>query len=225
MSPSAKLLLFLFFLFILLEGESQILFKGMVVDSITVESLPGVHVKLKNGTHGVITDPQGIFTIKAKQTDTLVITLIGYQALELPLLLEEDVLIIRLREHVKMLREVTIQSTRLQANTVTRTTRTPPKPISSATPYSSPFDYFSKWQREKRKLLKLIRENDRTITYLQVVSDQEIREDLMERFELSEEQYYRLLAKFNEQSNHIQYETNPEKVVQALKSFLENQLR
>lgn len=200
---------------------SQKTYRGIVVDSVAVSALPGVHVKLKNAARGVITDGKGMFTIAASPTDTLLFTLVGYHTLELPLLLEEDALIIRLGEHITFLKEITVQSTRLLENTITRSTRTyVPKPISDASAATSPFDYFSRWQRERRKLVKLVEENNRTLVYLQVVSDQEIRESLMDEFELTEREYYDRLVTFNAQSGDLRYATDPDEIVRALKSFL-----
>jgi hypothetical protein len=211
---------------LLSEAAAQTTFRGMVIDSVTVDALPGVHVKIKNSAKGTITDAQGVFVIQAQRTDTLLLTLVGYHTLEIPLLLEEDAMILRLRENVTMLKGITISSTRLQANTVTRTARVNvPKPLANASPVTSPFDYFSRWQREHRKLQRLIRENDRTITYLRVVSDQEIRESMMEQFELTENRYYDLLAQFNEQSGDLKYSRDPEEIVSALKSFLKQATR
>jgi len=97
--------------------------------------------------------------------------------------------------------------------------------MSAAQGIFSPIDYFSRWQKEKRKLLKFIQESDRTLTYLQVVSDQEIREELIEEYDLTESQYYDLLAKFNQQSGTIQYSTNADEIKKSLKGFLSKMAR
>ena len=213
------LLLVLTFLMAITLGYSQSLIRGMVVDSVSFSALPGVHVTVKNSVRGTATNTQGFFSISALPTDTLVFSLVGYTSLEVPLLFEEDGFLIRLREHVNVLPGIVIKGTRLSPNEITRTPRVLPRPMSAAEGFTSPFDYFSKWQREKRKLLKLIQENDRTITYLQVVNDQELREWIMEEHNLTEEKYYDLLTKFNQQSASVLYSTNPEEISRSLKSF------
>jgi len=214
--------LILLFLFLLgsIVGYGQTLYRGIVVDSASVTELSDVHVKIKNSARGVTTTSKGIFLIDASPTDTLLFTRVGYTYFELPLLFEETALFIRLSEQVNLLKEITIRANRLQPSTITRSARTLPRPMSAEVGFFSPIDYFSRWQKEKRRLLKLIQENDRTITYLQVVSDQEIRELLMEEFSLTENQYYDLLAKFNQQSGAVQYSTNPDEIITSLKNFL-----
>jgi hypothetical protein len=216
-----KTLLFLFFLlFIPLGGYTQTLYRGIVVDSASVAALRDVHVKIKNSARGVITNSNGIFSIEATSADTLVFTRVGYMYFELPLLFEETALFIRLTEQVNVLKEITIRASRLNTSTITRSPRTAPRPMSASQGIFSPIDYFSKWQKEKRKLLKYIQENDRTLTYLQVVSDQETRESLMVEFELTEDQYFDLLASFNKQSGTLQYSTSSEEITTSLRNFL-----
>jgi hypothetical protein len=200
---------------------AQQTYRGIVVDSSSVSALPGVHVTVKHSTKGVTTSASGSFIIQAMPTDTLVFTSVGYTSLELPLLFEETALFIRLRETIRLLSEITIKASRLDPNIIVRSPRTAPRPMTAGEGIFSPIDYFSRWQREKRKLLKWIEESDRTLTYLQVVSDQEIREQLMEEFELDETVYYDLLAQFNQRSaKSLQYSTNPQEIITSLKSFL-----
>lgn len=215
-----------FFLQLLaIGGYGQTIYRGIVVDSATVTVLGDVHVKIKNSARGVTTNEHGIFSIEAHSTDTLLFTRVGYVYFELPLLFEETALFVRLSEQVNVLKEITISATRLNPSTITRSPRKLPTPMSGAAGIFSPIDYFSRWQKEKRKLLKFIQESDRTITYLQVVSDQETRELFMEEYELNEEQYYDLLAKFNQQSGNIQYSTDPNEIKTSLKSFLSKMVR
>lgn len=206
-------------------GISQISYHGIVADSTSLEVISGVHVKVKNSKQGTVTNQQGRFSITASSFDTLVFSFIGYKVLELPLVFEEETLLIRLREKVNLLKEITITASRLTDNLIIRSARVRPKVLSEAEGIFSPIDYYSRWQIEKRKLLKMIEEGDRTITYLQVVSDQLIREELMEEFGLTEKQYYDLLARFNQQSGSVQYATDPDMIYVALKSFLEKSLR
>ena len=57
--------------------------KGRVTDS-SGAPLAGASVKIKGTTAGVTTNSNGEFVINAKETDILVISYIGYQAIELP---------------------------------------------------------------------------------------------------------------------------------------------
>jgi hypothetical protein len=198
---------------------SQTTTRGIVVDSLTLRALPGVHVRIKNSDTGTVTNGQGVFTLSTTPADTLVLTLVGYNALELPLFLEESDIFLRLSERIRMLKEITINATRLYENEVSRAPRSVPRKMSAADGFRSPWEYFARGQREKRKVVKLINENDRIRTYIRVINDQEIREEIMEAHELSETDYYGGLAKFNQQSDDVLYSTDINVIVRSLKTF------
>ena len=208
-----------------LDGCSQTMYNGIVADSSSLEVISGVHIKLKNTHQGTVTNRQGRFSIHASPFDTLVFSFIGYKSLEVTLIFEESTLLIRLRENINLLKEITITASRLSGGEIIRSKRTMPTVMSDVEGVLSPIDYFSRWQSEKRKLVKVIEEGDRTITYLQVVSDQLIREELMDEFELNEREYFDLLAKFNQQIGAVQYATDPDEIVVALKSFFQKSIR
>lgn len=216
---------FAFLLVIAIHSRGQTIIRGIVVDSVSFTALSGVHVTVKNSIQGTSTNSQGFFSITAQPTDTLFFSLVGYSSVEIPLLFEEDGFLIRLHEKSIVLPEIIIKGTRLSPNDIIRTPRVLPKPMSAGEGIFSPIDYFSKWQREKRKLLKLIQENDRTITYIQTVNDQEVRETIMEEHSLTEQAYYELLVKFNQQSSNVLYSTNPQEIITSLKTFFARNVR
>ena len=192
---------------------------GIVVDSLTLVPLQGVHVKLKGSNRGTVTDARGEFYIAAQRVDTLTLSRIGYVDLTIPLFFEEEDILIRLKERVRILKEITISGTRLSEGEVTRTTRTIPRKMSTADAFSSPWEYFTRGQRDKRKVTKLINENNRIRTYVQVIHDQLLREEIMEEHELSETEYYNILAAFNGQSQDVLYSTDKLEIIDSLKSF------
>ena len=60
--------------------------RGTVTDSETSEALPGVNILVKGTTTGTSTDVEGGFTLTAPSpNDTLILSYIGYQALEVPI--------------------------------------------------------------------------------------------------------------------------------------------
>lgn len=61
---------------------SEITLKGKVIDE-TGQSIPGATVKVKGVSTTVATNPSGEFTIKADESDTLVVSFIGYQSQEI----------------------------------------------------------------------------------------------------------------------------------------------
>src|SRR5688500_3527718 len=200
-------------------GWAQKTTHGIVVDSATLAPLQGVHVKIKNSGRGAVTNQKGEFFISTKQSDTLLLSRIGYLDLSIPLFFEEEDILIRLKERVRMLKEITITSTRLNPSEVVRTTRTMPRKMSTADAFSSPWEYFNRTQKDKRKAVKLINENNRIRTYVEVMHDQLLREDIMHELDLTETEYYNILAEYNTQSQDVLYSTDKNEIVSSLKSF------
>lgn len=198
------------------QGISQAVYRGIVVDSLTLAVLPGAHVQVKNKAAGTRTTDKGVFSIFAQPADTLVISMIGYNPVEFSLLFEESGILIRLSEKVNMLNEVTVTASRITE--ITRTYRALPKPL-EASALANPFDYFSKWQREKRKLNQVMDEHNRTFVYTQVVNDPELREQLMEEFNLSEPEFFELLVKFNSRNESLAYSTDSHQIIASIKNF------
>ncbi len=214
------------FLFIGAEGFSQKRTRGIVVDSLSLKAIPGIHVRIKNKTGGTTTNSEGVFILPTSPADTLVLTFVGYYTLELPLLFEEEDILIRMTEKVIMLDEVSITASRILPSEIIRTKRTMPTAVmEKGQGFSSPIDYFSKWQKEKRKLVKFINENDRVKTYVDVVNDQMLRESIRYELDLSEDAYYNLLAKFNEQNRLLMYSTDPIEIADALEAFFRKNVK
>jgi hypothetical protein len=55
---------------------------GVVKESSTGQTLPGVSVSIKGTTQGVVTDANGRFKINAKKDQTLVFSFIGFGVIE-----------------------------------------------------------------------------------------------------------------------------------------------
>jgi len=204
-----------------LHAAAQKNTRGIVVDSISLKALPGVHVRVKNTNRVAVTNTTGVFQLTTTIADTLILTMVGYNTIELPLLFEEEDMMIRMGERFQLLSEVTITGNRLIESDIIRTERRQVHKMSTTDAFSSPWEYFTKGQKEKRKVVKLINENDRIKTYIQVINDQEIREDIMYNHDLTETEFYNTLALFNAQDKFILYETDPFLIVSALKSFFD----
>jgi len=202
--------------------SAQNLYSGMVVDSVTLQGIPLVHVTNKRNQTTVTTNENGIFKIKALAADTLIFSSVGYQTIVLPLLYEEDVLFIRLRESFQLLQELTIKATRLYpGNIEDRTREAPRKPMEPFQAAQSPFTYFSKTEREKRKIFRYIEESNKTQVFVQVITNPEVKKILMDAYELTEDEYYDGLAKFNFTYKDMQYATNPDDIMEALHGFFQ----
>jgi hypothetical protein len=203
--------------------EAQQLYRGIVVDSLKLTNIPDVHVSVKRSGKITSTSQDGSFMIYASPTDTILFSAIGYVPLELPLLFQEPDMFVLLQEDRIWLQEVIIRSTRLYPNYIEDRTKAAPQKMSKLEAFNSPFDYFSGLEREKRKLSKIIEENNRTQTFRQVITDPDVKEIMMKEHEVSEELYYQVIVKFNQQQSHVHYFTDPDKIMEALHSFFENE--
>jgi hypothetical protein len=207
------------FIIIVIVCAAQRPYRGIVVDSATMLNMPDVHITILGTNKGVVTNTMGGFLIYAQPTDTLMFTALGYAPLQLPLLFEEDAMMIMLRELIQVLPEVTIRSTRLYPNTIENRTHSAPRTMDSFSAVTSPFDYFSRREKEKRRLFRLVEENNRTQTYVQVITDPDVKKILTEAFELTDEQYYDRVVQFNQKNMAVQYFTDPDKIMEALYAF------
>lgn len=211
---------FLFILFMLMLVASasysqQEKFTGIVVDSATFSPMPFVSIRVKNSLRGTSTDAQGNFSLIATRADSIVISFVGYQSLELSLLYWEPGLI-RLSEKSVVLNTVTVQA-------------------KSINPYEGMFDdqnaalearrlhfYYSKAKKQKFKLGWLKEDNLRVQTYLDVVvKNQDIKNNLMAKHQLTEKEYYDILTRFNEANYSVMYHLTAGELVSLINTFFE----
>lgn len=211
----------LLFLIIAVPSFSQKVYTGIVIDSATFEELPGAIVHVKHSETRAVTDYHGGFSIRASRTDTLILSMLGFYPVELSLFFEEDVLLIRMSEQIRLLDEITIEATRLYPNEIVNRTKVAPKRVTALEGVFSPFDYFWKQEREKRKLARIIDENNRTQTYVQMITDPALEEIIMKAYDLTEEDYYERLAIFNQQYPSVSYSTEPEEIMDSLVAFFQ----
>jgi hypothetical protein len=217
-------------LFVASSAKAQNAISGIVVDSLSLSALSGAHVKVKNSSNITASKKDGSFLIMAADFDTLVFTLVGYHDFEYPLFGPEADILIRMKEDVVMLKEVTVTALpevapkgKYQVSDGSSYTKSPTPNL--ATGIMSPITYLSKAEKEKRKLIKLRAENRKIKTYVEVVNDREFREDVMMAFSLEEKEYYDLLAKFNKSNREAAYLNNPDEIKKRLFTFIKYNLR
>jgi hypothetical protein len=194
----------------------QEIIKGIVVDSATFTPLPYVSVQIKNKSRGTSTDTQGNFSILALRQDTLIFSLLGYERLEYPLL-DYEASVIRMAERATTLKTITINESRVD------------------NPYEGLFDeqnaallkrripfYYSKARKEKIKVGRWKDETIRVQTYVDVViNNPETKADLMKKFSLTEDEYYKLLTQFNEKHYNVMYYLSAAELISFLNRFFE----
>lgn len=192
-----------------------------MIDSVTFQTLSDVHIRV-NGKAGTSTDGKGSFSIVAVPFDTLTFSRIGYLPVKFPVILDEEDIIIVMSEDVTYLLPVTVTAP------FTRSPLIRDKPVvAPRTPRPSPlatgsgiaFDYFSRAQRERRKLQRLIQANEKVYAYNEVITDPDFRDEIVEEYVLTEEEYFDAVIAFN--TNYlasIEYKT-VEEVIRILHEY------
>ncbi len=222
-----KFLLFTILYLVATSGYSQKLLKGIVVDSASLINLSGVNIKVKHTNRGTSTNAEGIFMIVATEKDTLEVSYVGYAKMLVPVYLEDETLFVRLREESLLLKEVVIKDIGFHLNqkyTKSPTlTSTKPLKAGSSGGIGVNFSYFSKLEKEKRKLVKIMADNEKVKIYLSIVNDPDVKSDIMDRYAISEEKFYDLLSIYNEKNKEIMYSSNSGLILNSLVSFFQNQ--
>ena len=92
------------------------------------------------------------------------------------------------------------------------------KPLEAASG-SVNFAYFTKAEKEKRKLVAKIRDLERARTYIEIVTDPAIRHKIITDNSLTEARYYELLAMFNQSRQDVMYSGNPVLILSSLFAY------
>jgi hypothetical protein len=206
-----------------LDSFSQTITKGLVVDSLTMESLPGVHIIVRNPFRSAVSDAQGIFAISTKRGDTLRFSFLGYGRAIAVITGEEDILFVKMQDQSTMLNELVVRDSPLFGDSryiqsPTFSTMQPLRASSSGVNFA----YFTKEEKEKRKVVAKIRDLERARAYIEIVTDPDIRHKIMNDNSLTEQRYYDLLAIFNQTRQDVMYSGSPALILSALFSYFES---
>ncbi len=204
-------------LFFTLTGfaQTQEIMSGIVVDSATFAPLPYVNVQVKGTYRGTSTDAKGKFSVVATKEDTLILSFIGYETIEVPLY-DWEASVVRLAERPTMLKTITIEGQEInpydglfdEQNAEWKRTHKPP-----------PF-YYNKSKKQKVNLSRARAENLKAQTYVNVViKNQETKSDLMKKHNLTEAQYYTILAEFNQRNYTVMYYLTAPELMSLLTNF------
>lgn len=201
-------------------GQTLETIKGLVADSANHRSIPYVNVIIKHTQRGTATDLKGYFSVPAYATDTLVFSFVGYKTMEFPLV-DWEPSVILMSEDVKMLNPVVVEGTPL------------------ADPYEHLFDeenirlkksqqtirfYYPKDKKERIRIGRAKNEAIRVKHYVDLlIKDDKVKNDLMQKHKLTEEQYYTILTKFNEKNYAIMYYLTDSELLGLLYRFYENE--
>lgn len=93
------------------QGQTRVLFTGIVTDSKTDQALPNCYIIIQKAGRGTLTDAKGYFSMNVYPGDTVTFTYVGYktQYHVIPRVAEETYsAVIELREDAKLLQEVKV---------------------------------------------------------------------------------------------------------------------
>ncbi len=214
-----KILFIATLLFLSFEGISQKLVRGFVIDSASFAPLAYVSIHVKNTGRGTTTDEKGGFSLQVQKDDSLSFSLVGYNPEEFSAAELEETVIIRMAIHVRQLDVITIVGKKEKEVRPTHISSKGGTPTYA--PYSAGvnFAYFTKLEREKRKLKQIQAEYLLVRNYVAVVCSPDVRERICAEFSLTEDEYFQLLAKFNQINKDAHYDLTSEEWITVLRQF------
>lgn len=213
-------------------GYSQDLMSGMVADSTTFRSLPNVNIQVRNKTYGTVTDARGFFRIQVAITDTLIFTMLGYRSRIVPVTVAQNSPVIYLREEARILKTIEINADilipGLDQMEVMKAWENPANTYAK-TPGFQGIETFGpghafrlgelQHNREEKKLKEIKAINQKSSHYVETVNSPEVKDKLMQEFNLTEKAFFDLLAKFNQKNRDFIYELSKQELTSLLFIF------
>jgi hypothetical protein len=199
-------------------AQDGITVKGLVADSATHRPISFVNIIIKHTSRGTTTDRNGYFTLIAQTSDTLLFSFIGYRTLEFPAR-DWEPSVIMMAEVATVLNTLTVEAAPL------------------GDPYEHLFDeenirlknskraipfYYPKDKKEKILLGRAKQEQERVQHYVDLlVKDDKVKNELMKKHKLTDDEYYDILAKFNQKNYAIMYYLSDSELLSLLFRFYE----
>lgn len=209
---------------------------GMVADSASMQALPLVNIVSKKTSQNTVSNMRGSFTLTANPDDTIIFSRVGYVTKELAVARVKEVVIIFLKEELRMLKAVEIEENKpfpwlkyiaesawrnvTNSNSFTQTPGF--QGVQTFGPgyvFKMPGSGFKKEARAKKKLQEVQQENDYARDYIHTVNGPEVKGKIMEDYGLSEEDFYRLLALFNKKNKDFIYKLETHEALPLLFNF------
>lgn len=219
------------------DGER--LLKGKVIDSISVESLPYVNIRIKNTERGVSSNIQGQFEINVFPHDTLVFSFVGYYTRERIVPLTGDFLLVHMREQPRMLTPVNVYSS-VKLKGVPSAPYNPYKlSFKDLNPNSTlygvvptfgpnlqlPLSFGSKESKEFRKLQTDTEKKGKAKVYLELINDPNTKQTILDQYPMSDKEYYDILVKFNQSKSAIISGMDAKEIMNVLLYFYRDQTK
>lgn len=219
------------------SSYAQTILHGMVADSATMLPLPNINIRSKAEGHITVSDIRGHFEMIAMDMDTLILSSVGYYTKKISVKKLREAGIVFLTEEHKTLNPVEIRGDVLlpylkkippespwQNPTQNKDfTETPGfQGVQTFGPgyvMKGPISRFSKYEKERKKLKTLQKQNYETKDYVSIVNSAEVKDRIIEDYNLTETEYYDLLAIFNEKNKDIIYQLEANELISILLIF------
>ena len=217
--------------------DAQINLTGMVADSASMQALANVNILNKQSGKRTVSDIRGGFALEARAGDTIVFSRVGYYTKVLPAMTVKETVIVFLKEARRMLQPVEIGDKgmpswlpQIEAQTPwknamydQRTTDIPGfqgiQTFGLGYVFRMPGSGFNKEARAKQKLDDVREENAKGRDYIHLVNSPEIKGKIIKDYQITEDEYYRLLAVFNERNKDFIYKLESHEVIPLLIQF------
>jgi hypothetical protein len=204
-----------------LLSKGQVTINAMVADSATLKPISFVTVRLLNSFKGTITNEQGYFAMEASDRDTFLLSIVGYYSKKVPVTTVVKSSVIYLTQAVQMLKPVEIRGVIEISGLLPKWDE--PSKVRNPTLDRRELDvlgfqgiqtfgpgYVSgfgdlKPSKEEKKLERVKKENQKAKGYIVLVNDPQVKDTLMRKYSLNEQQYYTHLANFNQKNKQSIY--------------------
>jgi hypothetical protein len=202
-----------------------------------LQPLSNVNVILKHRNFGTVTDFRGSYSLEVTPQDTLVFSIVGYRTREYPAVMVRETPIVYLGEQQHVLNAIEIRGN----IGIPWLPKIPPfdpwqnrtnNPSATPTPgfqgvqtfgpgyvMQGPLSKLFGVDKEKKQLKKLQEENAKSKGYAELVNSPEVKGKIMNDYQLTEERYYALLAKFNEKNKDLIYDVEANDLIALLIIF------
>jgi hypothetical protein len=218
-------------------GFTQSVYNGMVADSTTLQGVSNVNIFIKNSMTGTVSNDHGYFSIRAVQTDTIIFSRIGYHKVENSVRHLAENPLIYLTEEKTMLPSIAVmpafQIPGLPAipqdnpfrnptysKAYTQTLGVPNmQTFGPSYVYKGVFSRYTKYEKERKKLPKVRKQNEKAKAYLAIVENPDFKTEMMSIYSIDEDEYYRILGLFQEKNPDTIYELNAKDLISLLHLF------
>lgn len=207
--------------------------QGTILEEKTNNPIEGVHVILKNTLKGTHTNAHGSFSMEIGLHDTLTFRCIGYRSISragASLMKERKIYLAQSAVVLPSLITIGLKIPKKDFTPMVSTGKTVTwwneddyKNYSDMAPVFGPHIKISlnnlwnnKREKEERKFKKLKKENERTMAYTSVVTNEEIKKAIVKQFNLSDAEYHNTLASFNEDREYLRHSTDTAQIIQEL---------